>query len=319
MEVKKKCQIHLIETNSEKPTLVLNSRVLQFANGYNPKDCSRGIDPLLGYHLYITNDEEIKEGDWVLSKHHIEGKILSNKLIIYKANKNFILNYYVRDTKIHQKIIASTDKLVIEENCNNFILQPSFQFVKKYISEYNKKNIITEALISYDEYNRSTTWEYDEPEISELKTDSDNCVIISQIVENIKEQYANCLLSICDSLKLYDNDSLILEGESLSELLFRKMKACEIDLNKDLNLNYLKPVKSISKEEYSFRLNHYSECMNKYWIEFNCMLDNENIYELVSSLILVCKQQYDYRLMIKLSNEFAKLMKEIGKENEILN
>lgn len=53
---------------------------------------------------------------------------------------------------------------------------------------------------------------------------------------------ASCMLSILDSLKLYDNDSLLLDNETLSELMFRKMKAYNIDLNKELGFTHLKPI-----------------------------------------------------------------------------
>ena len=57
---------------------------------------------------------------------------------------------------------------------------------------------------------------------------------------------ASCMLSILDSLKLSDNDSLLLDNETLSEVMFRKMKAYNIDLNKELGFTHLKP---ISKNE----------------------------------------------------------------------
>ena len=53
---------------------------------------------------------------------------------------------------------------------------------------------------------------------------------------------ASCMLSILDSLKLYDNDSLLLEDETLSEVMFRKIQAYNIDLNKELGFTHLKPV-----------------------------------------------------------------------------
>ena len=54
---------------------------------------------------------------------------------------------------------------------------------------------------------------------------------------------ASCMLSILDSLILFDKDSLYLEDETLSEVMFRKMKAYDIDLNKELGFTHLKPVK----------------------------------------------------------------------------
>ena len=60
--------------------------------------------------------------------------------------------------------------------------------------------------------------------------------------EKIKSM-ASCLLSILDTLKLFDNDSLETGDETLSEIMFRKMKFYNIDLNKELGFKHLKPVK----------------------------------------------------------------------------
>lgn len=62
------------------------------------------------------------------------------------------------------------------------------------------------------------------------------------------ENMASCLLSILDYLKLQDNckddseDMLQLNDETLSEMMFRKMKAYNIDLNKELGFTHLRPV-----------------------------------------------------------------------------
>ena len=58
---------------------------------------------------------------------------------------------------------------------------------------------------------------------------------------------ASCMLSILDSLKLYDQGALELGNETLSEVMFRKMKAYNIDLNKELGFTHLKPVKKTKK------------------------------------------------------------------------
>lgn len=59
---------------------------------------------------------------------------------------------------------------------------------------------------------------------------------------NIRENMAACMLSILDSLKLYDMGTLELGDETLSEMMFRKMKGYNIDLNEELGYNHLKPV-----------------------------------------------------------------------------
>lgn len=59
---------------------------------------------------------------------------------------------------------------------------------------------------------------------------------------------ASCMLSILDSIKLYDKGSLELGDETLSEIMFRKMGAYNIDLNKELGFDHLKPVKKSKKK-----------------------------------------------------------------------
>lgn len=54
---------------------------------------------------------------------------------------------------------------------------------------------------------------------------------------------AACMLSVFDSLKLHDMGMLVLDGETLSELMIRKVKAYGIDLQKELGLKNLEPVK----------------------------------------------------------------------------
>jgi hypothetical protein len=63
------------------------------------------------------------------------------------------------------------------------------------------------------------------------------------------ENMAACLLSIYDSLKLYDNNSLELDvmEQTLSGKMFSIMEHYNIDLNKELGFDHLEPVKWESK------------------------------------------------------------------------
>ena len=71
----------------------------------------------------------------------------------------------------------------------------------------------------------------------------------NEIEENDILNMASCMLSILDYLKLQDNceegseDMLHLNDETLSEMMFRKMKAYNIDLNKELGFTHLAPVR----------------------------------------------------------------------------
>ena len=66
-----------------------------------------------------------------------------------------------------------------------------------------------------------------------------------------KENYLNALVAIYDYLKLVDKDiihnnininMLDVNEETLSEMFFRNLSAYDIDLNKELDWDHLKPV-----------------------------------------------------------------------------
>lgn len=65
--------------------------------------------------------------------------------------------------------------------------------------------------------------------------------------ERLHEVFS-CMLSILDTIKLHDHGTLYEEDETLSEMMFRKMKGYDIDLNKELGFDHLKPVKKIKKD-----------------------------------------------------------------------
>ena len=78
---------------------------------------------------------------------------------------------------------------------------------------------------------------------------------------------ASCMLSILDTLKLHDKGQLFEGDETLSEMMFRKMKAYNIDLNKELGFTHLCPVekseieksmpREITKEELNGFVDHH--------------------------------------------------------------
>jgi len=73
--------------------------------------------------------------------------------------------------------------------------------------------------------------------------------LLEEMQEPIRDNnMAACMLSILDYLKLQDNckhlseDMTKLNDETFSQMMFRKMKGYNIDLNKELGCDYLKPV-----------------------------------------------------------------------------
>ncbi len=113
----KKGQIYLFD---KKLTFISK----QFASGH-----SMEIGSSVLQHLYITSDEEIKEGDWIT-----DGKIIHKVKVLIDG----YINLY--------KIIATTDTSL-------GLPKPSEGFIKKFIAEWNKGNIITEVMVEY-EYRR---------------------------------------------------------------------------------------------------------------------------------------------------------------------
>jgi hypothetical protein len=97
-------------------------------------------------HLYITSNEEIKEGNWFISE---LGEI-------WQHNGN------ITPSKLSVKIIATTDDsleirydnrfidvIVSGESLNGKLPKIPQQFIERYISEYNKGNVITQVMVLY--------------------------------------------------------------------------------------------------------------------------------------------------------------------------
>lgn len=135
-------------------------------------------------HLYITSNDEIKEGDWYFdgidfihqkSKHNaalVDGNKQNKKII---ATTNTSLKLYE----------TATDYKVIMGSCK-ILPQPSQQFIEKYIESYNKGEIITDALVEYEM--RHTGWTEDQSEYTYdefIKVNpKDNTITIKRLKES---------------------------------------------------------------------------------------------------------------------------------------
>ena len=79
-------------------------------------------------HLYITSDDEIKEGDWY-----------------YDTNHNAI-GKYDSSAQIGKKIVATTDKSIMHLSNNGRVGYPlpniPESFIQDYIKAYNEGNPI---------------------------------------------------------------------------------------------------------------------------------------------------------------------------------
>lgn len=145
-------------------------------------------------HLYITSNEEIKEGDWFIDDLNRIKKCTgtSQGYIDFEGGFN-------TKPSVCKKIIATTDESIqiIMPNIDAWeagvktisLPKPSDSFISKYIEEYNKGNIIEDVLVEYEDKGKVIYEEYGGmvdstwiPNIK-LKVDSNNTITIKKVVE----------------------------------------------------------------------------------------------------------------------------------------
>ena len=153
MEQFKRAKVVLLPTKNEVNSLrgySDRSLLFKYSKEYKIIPAEKGFTK--NFHLHITSDDKIKEGDY--------GLHLNNQTII-QFTKVLLKEC---DLSLYKKIIATTDtSLTIEDNFNTDpddaqwariplkLPQPSQQFIEKYIECYNKGNIITDVLVEYEE------------------------------------------------------------------------------------------------------------------------------------------------------------------------
>ena len=131
----------------------------------NPEKTSQYCDST-SQHLYFLSDEEIKESEYFYNDYESVKKALIIKDEYSIAHKKVVTNiyygeginqYYTKNDEL-KKIIATTDTSLREHDdtvpypkTRPALPQPSDNFIKKYVEEYNKGNVITEVLVEYKE------------------------------------------------------------------------------------------------------------------------------------------------------------------------
>lgn len=147
----KKCQIVMLSTD-------VKAEGLGARNWYFPNSKKLIIDNLVS-NLYILSDDEIKKGDFVYS-------ILTHKIEVIQDIRTEVCF-------AHKKVIATTDTNLTK------VAQIPQQFIKYYVSEYNKGNVITEVMVKYEEYADEELYK-----IKELKINPDNTINIKSVKES---------------------------------------------------------------------------------------------------------------------------------------
>lgn len=156
MNTKRKCQVVMLPTNGK--ALINNQLYLSMDSnpmklGLTSRAFTSGENfNKIPQHLYITSDEEIKEGEYGIDIR--DNKIFKCERLLSNHYECGILQY--QKSYCH-KIIATTDnlRLICKDEFggidNQFFPQPPQQFIEDYIKEYNKGNVITEVEVEYEE------------------------------------------------------------------------------------------------------------------------------------------------------------------------
>lgn len=117
-------------------------------------------------HLYIISDEEIKEGDYILSKFYYEDKCVKNRAFNWILTKvREIKNGKIfsnplsnlegggcsSDSSNSFKVIASTDKLLLplfnQYSPIEYLPKIPSSFIESYIKSYNEGSTISKVLV----------------------------------------------------------------------------------------------------------------------------------------------------------------------------
>lgn len=165
--------------------------------------------PATSHHIYITSEDEIKDGDWWVK--------MTNDTI-----GNYKLDSINPNKGRYKKIIATTNpNLHITQQNGKLgqaiisVPQLSLQFIQHYITEYNKGNIITDVQVEYvdngeedwigDDHNGEPFWN----EKWEVRINPDNTVNIKPIKNNwTKDEVIELLVQCCSEISCEDGELL---------------------------------------------------------------------------------------------------------------
>lgn len=173
----KECGVVMLDTTSSKLLLDDNGDLYH----YHKEQTSGGI--VKPKHLYITSDDEIKDGDWYYD-------ITLEQII--RANVNSDHNIYTGSCK---KIIATTDTSLkipdfpeLENTAYTNLPQPSDKFIQAFIESYNKGEKIEKVLVEYKDYSP------DMAPIYLIRKNENNNIIIKKVKDSWNREEVHSLM-----------------------------------------------------------------------------------------------------------------------------
>lgn len=139
-------------------------------------------------HVYITSNEEIKEGDWFINRQYMIEED-REEYAIWRCGG-------VTPNSNPKKIIATTDTNLLkdysEQTLNDFacLPQPSKAFIQAYIKAYNESKPITKVLVEMESaFNVPTIYDY-----KQIKINSSNEITIKKVKDSYTREEVKQLL-----------------------------------------------------------------------------------------------------------------------------
>lgn len=236
--MKKKCKVVMLPTEKASHIHLNNGNVEEGQNlpeklYFKEKEeeiAFKGNRIWKAQHLYILSDEKPKEGDWAICSDcnnsyqklgkvsHVGQPFHFKNTIQINGNPDLHIDRHALD--YCKKIIATTDKSleVVSKGINPVyerLAQLAQSFIKKYLEEYNKGNIIIDIIVEYEEKWMAGTSTYGNGDYEYiLKIDSkSNTIVISEAKNNYTREEVKILLRTLESdiktaHSLYDNKGL---------------------------------------------------------------------------------------------------------------
>lgn len=158
------------------------------------------------HHLYITSNDEIKEGDCCIYQHPKHDRKIVTRIVKWNYSESKAYEVHHEEgfgvKEGYKKIIATTDKSLWEHDDTvsyprtKKFPEPSKHFIKKYIEEFNKGNVITKVMVEYEPYciESKNDINLNPKRFQGVKVNSANQIIISKIKDSWnKEEVINLL------------------------------------------------------------------------------------------------------------------------------
>lgn len=191
----KNCKVVMLPTN-EKALFSMSLMNILLLGGSHPEN-----NQYKNQHLYITSDDEIKKDNWCIKSYGMPGtKEVVKYIPVYGNQCKKIIATTNKSLKLYKSETLARNSGFSLKTDDILLPQLSQQFIKKYVEEYNKGNVIEEVLVEYEkskckciscERTIASTCNYPQrcniKITSKLKTNpKDNTIIIKKVKNTMK-------------------------------------------------------------------------------------------------------------------------------------